>query len=86
MKVIRYHMEDGVFTGLLVAEGRKFLKVVLMDSAGIKLRKVPLAEQRYMKDLPDYPVQRAQEKFRDAARKFNTETLSQPLREALDIH
>jgi len=68
--VIHYHTNDGVRTGLLIAEGRKYLQVLMMDNP-LRVRKVPLAEQKHMRELPSYPVERAKKHFRRAARRWH---------------
>ena len=82
MKVVRYKTQDGVFTAILVKTGRRFSQVILMDSAGIRIRKVPKAEERYMTEI-GYSIAKAKRKFRDAAKRFNEGPLPNALREAL---
>ena len=80
-KVIRYRTDEGVFTGLQILEGHKFIHLILMDSAGIRIRKVPVAEGRFIKVL-DYPLQRAALVFRKAGGNFGiTDGAKQALRD-----
>ena len=81
MKVVKYRTQDGVFTAIRVKDGTKYIQVILMDSAGIRIRRVHLSEAKYMTDL-DYPLRRAQKKFMAAAKKFN-EKIPPNLKEAL---
>jgi len=69
MDVIRYRTDEGVFTGLQVNEGTKYLQIILMDSRGLRIRKVAKTEGRYITPL-EYPVKRAVRKFKSAGRRF----------------
>lgn len=68
---------------LFIGRGRKWLQLIPMDSNGIRVRKVPFAEERYLQKL-DYPLSRARRHFRSAARLFNSVTgVSKSTRKAL---
>ena len=82
MKVVRYRTEDGVFTAIQVRTGRRYTQLILMDSAGMRIRSVPKAEEQYMAEI-DYPLERAKKKFLDAAKRFNEGPLPNNLIEAL---
>lgn len=82
MNVIRYRTQDGSFTGIRVKTGRRYIQVILMDSSGIRVQSVPIAEGHYMKEL-DYPIKQAKAHFRDAIKRFNPDGCSSQLMEAL---
>ena len=89
MKVMRYKVQDhdmgraGTYTVLLVKTGRKFLHVIFMDSAGIKLTKVKVKEHDYMWELDTYPLKAAIKRFKIAGRNFGiTHSAKQALKEA----
>ena len=48
-KLISYHRADGVRMAIVTKTGRKFIHLLLMGDNYI--RKVPLIEERYFKDL-----------------------------------
>lgn len=83
MRVVTYRTEDGTYTALHVKTGRRYAQVVIMDSSGIRIRRVPKAEERFMTDLPDYSLEKAKEHFRNAVEKFNHDHVSNALTEAL---
>lgn len=72
MRPIKYRTDAGTRTALLVAEGRKFHRIMVMDLP-IKIRKIPRTEERYFQELEykgqPYPLKRALRLFRDAARR-----------------
>ncbi len=82
IKVIRYRTDEGTVTGLQVGEGPKWIRVILMDAAGIHERKLPAEEGRWITELQGYPVERALKIFRKCARRFNG-GLSGSLRQTL---
>lgn len=90
MQVIQYHTNEGYRTGLLVSTGRKFHKVILMDNP-IRIRKVPLSEERHFTPLEfkvvgrPYPVPRCKRHLRDAVRNWHggMRNVSREVREAL---
>ena len=55
--------------GLVVKRGSRLIHLILMDSGGIKVHKVPLSEDRYITKF-DYPVDRAKKRFRAAFKTF----------------
>ena len=69
MQVIRYHSDHGHVICLLAKVGRKFISLIPMDARGIRVKRVPLAEKRYFKEL-DYSIPKAKKQFRASARKF----------------
>lgn len=69
MRVVRYFTTDGQFIALVVNEGRKWMHVILMDSAGIRVSRVKLTEAKWMEPI-DYPVKKAARKFLAAGRAF----------------
>jgi hypothetical protein len=88
MKVINYHSDEGQRTGLLVSTGRKFHQVILMDYP-IRIRKVPLADERRFKDLEHkgkpYPLARCKRHLRHAIKTWHggMKNVSKGVREAL---
>lgn len=85
MEVVRYHTDKGFVTCLKVAVGRKLIQIIPMDSSGIKIVKVPLAQERLMKPLElkgkPYPVKRAKKLLRASGRRFGiTRSAKQALR------
>lgn len=69
MEVLRYKTHRGTFPALHIKDGRKLMHLILMDSHGIRVTKVPLSEARYMTVL-DYRVSRAKRLLRAAGKKF----------------
>jgi len=72
MDVVIYKTTDGTKVAL-VEPGRKLMKVLLMDGK-LRVRKIPMAESRYMtpakrKGEP-YPVRRAVARFRGYGKAF----------------
>ena len=67
-RLVRYRSEMGVVLAF-VKPGRKLLSIVPMDSGGIKVRKAPLREERYLSDV-EYPVGKAKRRFLAAGRRF----------------
>jgi len=68
MQVVRYRTDHGTCCAL-VESGRKWLQVIQMDSSGIRVRKVPCSDERYMTPM-DYPLAKAKKRFRLAGRRF----------------
>lgn len=69
MNVIRYHTSHGHVACLLVKRGRTLIHLIPMSSAGIKVVKVPMVEERRFSDLTT-PVSKAKKIFRCAAKNF----------------
>ena len=80
--VVKYRTEDGVFTAIRVKTGRRYTQVILMDSSGMRIRRVPKSEEQFMRQI-DYPLERAKQKFLDAAKRFSEGPLPSNLLEAL---
>lgn len=74
MQVVRYHTDNGYVAALKVVVGRKMIQLIPMDSAGIKIVKVPLEQERYMKPMElkgkPYPINRAKKLLRASGRRF----------------
>ena len=70
IRLVRYFSEDGV-KAAFVRRGRKFLKVITLDSP-ISVTKVRISDERYMQPLKKgdnfYPFKRGVSKFWAAAR------------------
>ena len=80
--VVRYRTEDGVFTAIIVKVGPKYAQMIMMDSSGIRIKRVPKTDQRHMKAI-DYDLERAKSLFRDAVLRYNNGHISNSLTEAL---
>lgn len=80
--MVRYRTVEQVGTAILVKRGPKYSQVIQMDSSGIRLRRVPRDEERYMTILT-YPLERAKKLFRDAVKRYNKGHVSNGLKEAL---
>ena len=72
MQLVNYHSDNGYIngqcTGLLI-RGRKYHKLIVMNSTGIRIRRLPLAEEKYMTIL-DSSEKKAAKQFRAAGRRF----------------
>lgn len=66
MQVCKYRTDQGVFTALVGEPGRKLIPVVTIDHP-IRVRKVPMTEQKYMVPL-EYPVKKAVRGFLKAGK------------------
>jgi hypothetical protein len=66
-EVVRYRTSEGVRTAIIVDRGRKFLHVIPMEDRAVRVRKVPLTEERLMEPLTlrgkPYPPKRAVRHF-----------------------
>ena len=69
MKVIVYNTNTGRRMALHVTTGRRWSQVIIMDDSGIRVKRVPLVEERFMKDS-DYPLKKAVKHFRHAGKAF----------------
>ena len=47
-----YRTETGEKTVLVGPPGRKLMPVLLIEGSGLTVRKVPLTDERYMRDAP----------------------------------
>lgn len=54
-KVMLYRTNDGAKTVVVGPPSRKYFSVLMMDRAGLVVRKLPLDEQRYLSDAPGKP-------------------------------
>jgi len=67
MKAIRYRNQDHACQhGLIVKETKTKIHVIFMEP-GIKVRKLPKTELRYMTDL-DYPTAKLKRKLKEAGK------------------
>jgi hypothetical protein len=62
-------MDEGVRSCLLINEGRKYLHILPMDFP-LQVKKVPLAEGRYMRVMEN-SISRALKSFRRAAKAWH---------------
>lgn len=69
MRIVTYRTDEGTRTAIVGRPGRKYLPAVLMDAGGLRVHKLPLAEDRYMTDL-DYSLRAAARKYLKAGRLF----------------
>jgi hypothetical protein len=51
-KVMQYRTDNGAKMVVVGPEGRKYFPVLMMDHAGLVVKKLPLSEQRYLSDAP----------------------------------
>lgn len=58
LQLMRYRTDHGVYTAI-VKTGRKLLSVVMLDSAPITVRKAPIDDVRFMREVADYPLRKA---------------------------
>lgn len=68
MEVIRYNDGSGYRHGLLVAEGRKYLQLLLIDTP-VRVRKVKLDEARYIQQITSTTVSKAKAIMRTFVRR-----------------
>jgi len=72
MKVIKYHGINGYRTGLqLEYKSKKFIKVILIKSSGLKVEKLPITEQRNVYEMEDYGLPRAKRHLLHFAKAFH---------------
>ena len=72
MNVVQVHTADGFKSGLLVTVGRKYLSIIFPDSAGIRIKRMPLSTQYrelQYRDKP-YPVGRAKRLIKAMGKSF----------------
>ena len=65
MRIIRHHGTNGIRSGLVVTEGRKWIHIMLMDLP-IRIRKIPTKESADLVDLEGYSQSKAKRLFRKA--------------------
>lgn len=54
-----YRTDHGEKTVLVGPAGRKLLPILMIESSGLTLRKVPLSEQRYLRDVREEKKRRS---------------------------
>lgn len=69
-RVIRVHEPEGVRTGLVVADGPRYLSVIWPDAAGMKIRKLKKDRALRVHELEDYPPARARKLMRGMCKRF----------------
>ena len=74
MEVVAYHSELGHTSALVLERGRKWIKIIPIESHAVRIRKVPLTEEKFMspatfKGQP-YPLPRAVKIFKRHGRTF----------------
>lgn len=84
MRVVRYRSDEGARTALVVSEGTKLIHLIEVDYP-LVCRHLPLTETRYMRDLQDYPVDKARRILRRCAKDWHggLRNCSQEVRDAL---
>lgn len=86
MKVITYHSLNGIRHGLqLDYSSKKYIKVILIQDSGLSVTRLPITEQQYIKEMPDYGVARAKRHLRHfaKARHGGLRGVSRAVREAI---
>lgn len=70
MRPVSVHEDEGYRSGILVAEGPKWIQVIWPDSSGVKITR--LANDRHLKitEMPDYPINRAKKILRRCGKAF----------------
>jgi hypothetical protein len=63
-EVVRYRTNSGVHTALIVERGRKWMKIIPMEDRTVRVQRVTLDQERYMRPLLDkndspYPWRKA---------------------------
>lgn len=53
-KLKTYRTEHGRKTVLVGPAGRKLMPILIMESSGLTVRKVPLIEEKYLSDPPPF--------------------------------
>jgi hypothetical protein len=66
-KLMDYHTDHGHKAVLVGPPGRKLIPILVMEASGLTVKKVPLIEERYLRDLPLPPRSRG---INTVARKF----------------
>ena len=66
-KLMRYMTDHGNKSVLVGPKGRKLMPILIMESSGLTVKKVPLTEERFLHDLPLPPRSRD---INSVARKF----------------
>jgi len=51
MKLVRYHSPEGVTVAVLVSEGRKYIKLLIMASTP-RIKKIPNSDANQLFELP----------------------------------
>jgi hypothetical protein len=68
-RLVHFHREDGVRVAVVGEPGRKWVYAATFDSP-IRLLKLPLEEQKYMRDLTELTVQKAAKKMLAAGKRL----------------
>jgi hypothetical protein len=80
MELMRYREEyGGARPVLVIGEGRKWMQILMVDDGRLRIRKLPIEEQRYMAPLTTNE-RKARASFRRLARKPGT---SRKIRQAI---
>lgn len=69
MKVVRYHDDHGSRICIQAIDGHKYISVIPMDSAGIRVVRVPVKDKDRISEV-QYSLAKAKQKFRVAGQKF----------------
>ena len=68
MKLVNYNTKYGTVAALVGKKGRKFFHVLLLGFP-VRVRRVPLSEAKYMKDV-DYSLRKAVKVYRMAGERM----------------
>lgn len=84
--LVWYRTDEGGRTALLVKTGRKYAHILTMDTYPLRVRRVKVAELKYMRVM-DYPISKALKVYRRLARRDYGLASEWPsrLREALTL-
>lgn len=71
-----YHDETGQRTAVILSKARKWMRVALIDAGRIKVKKMPISEERFMQEMDLGKAQRRKSfaSLRRLARKKGTPT------------
>jgi hypothetical protein len=76
MDLMRFKAQDdkhdraGTYVVLVTKYGPKWIHLMYLDSSGLKIEKVPSKDHRWMTPMENYPLKRAVNHFKRAAKKF----------------
>lgn len=85
-EVVSYHNATAEQTAIIVSRGRKLMRILMIESAGIVCRSVPLTEERHMRPLmrfgKDFPLKTALNKYLGTASRMGaTKSARKAMRE-----
>lgn len=74
MEIVDYHTELGHTSALIIDRGTKWMSIIPIESHAVRVRRVPLTEERYMTPATfngkPYPITRAVRHYKKHAKSF----------------